>query len=215
MPEAVHATMSPSISGSGLEALDERSASRPARTSSPGPAGVLVLASGTRVRLRPVGAHDRDGLAKLFARLGPESRYRRFLFPKRELTPGELASLTDVDHVNDEAIAAVDQLDGSIVGVGQYARNRDRVGSASVAVAVEDGLQGMGLGTALARCTVQRARTNGFTLLTAATLWQNRPARALLRRLGFRAYSSEGGVIELELRLGEACGQPTNLGPRR
>jgi GNAT superfamily N-acetyltransferase len=215
MPKAVRAMMSPSISRSGLEALAERSASRPEGTSSPGHADVLALANGTRVCLRPVGAHDRDGLARLFARLGPESRYRRFLFPKRELTPGELASLTEVDHVNDEAIAAVDQLDGSIVGVGQYAHNRDPVGSASVAVAVEDGLQSMGLGTALARYTVQRARTNGFTLLTAATLWQNRPARALLRRLGFRAYSSEGGVIELELPLGSSCGQSTNVGPRR
>ena len=45
------------------------------------------------------------------------------------------------------------------------------------------------------------ARTNGFTLLTATTLWENRPARALLRRLGFRARASHGTEIELELEL--------------
>lgn len=42
---------------------------------------------------------------------------------------------------------------------------------------------------------------NGFTLLTATTLWENRPARALLRRLGFRAYSSHNGAIDQQLEL--------------
>jgi GNAT superfamily N-acetyltransferase len=194
--------MAPSISRSGLEALDERSASRAGRTASPGKADALVLADGTRLRLRPIGPHDRDGLAKLFARLGPESRYRRFLVPKRELTPGELAALTDIDHLDHEAIAAVDQLDGSIVGVARYAHDTHRVGSASVAVAVADAVQSTGIGTALVECIVQRARANGFALLTATTLWENRPARALLRKAGFRACSSKGGVIELELPLG-------------
>ena len=53
-------------------------------------------------------------------------------------------------------------------------------------------------------CTVQRARANGFTLLTATTLWENRPARALLKRLGFRACASHGSEIEQELRLDPA-----------
>jgi acetate---CoA ligase (ADP-forming) len=207
--------MARSISRSGLEALDGRSASRADRTASSGQADALVLADGTRLRFRPVGPHDRDGLAKLFARLGPESRYRRFLSPKRELTPGELDALTDVDHLYHEAIAAVDRQDGSIVGVGHYSHDTDRVGSASVAVAVADELQSMGIGTALARCTVQRARANGFALLTATTLWENRPARALLRRLGFRACSSKGGVIELELPLSRPRDPSTNLGPNR
>jgi RimJ/RimL family protein N-acetyltransferase len=171
----------------------------------------LVLANGTRLRLRPVGPHDRDGVAELFARLGPKSRYRRFLLPTPELTPGEVSALTDVDHLCDEAVAAVDQRRGSIVGVGQYARDPDRPGSASVAFAVDDELQSMGIGTALARCTVARARASGFALLTATTLWENRPARALLRRLGFRACSSDGGVIELELTLSPS----TKLGPTR
>jgi hypothetical protein len=119
--------MAPSISHGCLEALDGRSASRADRTASPGQADALVLPDGTRLRLRRVGPHDRDRLAKLFARLGPESRYRRFLLPKRELTPGELAALTDVDHLYHEAIAAVHQHDGSIVGVGHYApRHRSR-----------------------------------------------------------------------------------------
>ena len=160
-----------------------------------------VLADGTRLRFRPIDSGDRDGLAALFARLTPESRRRRFLSPKRELTPRELVYFTDIDHVKHEAIAAVDERDGSIVGVGRYAQFPDRAGVADVAVEVADELQGMGIGTALVRCAVLRARENGITLLIAATLWENRPARALFRRLGFRARASHGSEIELELEL--------------
>ncbi|MBV8998231.1 MAG: GNAT family N-acetyltransferase [Solirubrobacterales bacterium] len=174
----------------------------------------LVMADGTRLRFRPIGPDDRDGLAALFARLSPESRRRRFLSPKHELTPRELAYLTDIDHVTHEAIAAVDERDGSIVGVGRYAQVVDRAGVADVAVAVADDLQGMGVGTALATRTGQRARENGFALLTATTRVENRPARALLRRFGFCARTSHRGEIELELKLA-ACNPQARPPERR
>ena len=181
--------------------FSELMAATSVRASSAEPTDVLALADGTRLRLRPLGSDDRDGVAALFARLSPESRYRRFLSPKRELTPRELAYLTDIDHIHHEALAAVDQRDGSIVGVGRYVHVADRPGVADLAVEVTDELQNMGIGTALARHTVQRARDNGFALLTATTLSENRPARALLRRLEFRAHARHGSEIELELKL--------------
>jgi RimJ/RimL family protein N-acetyltransferase len=161
----------------------------------------LVLGDGTRLLLRQIDAEDSDGLAALFARLTPESRRRRFLSPKPRLTARELAYLTDIDHVHHEAIAAVDQRDGSIVGVGRYADHADRPRIADVAVEVADELHGMGIGTALGRRTVKRARANGLTHLTATTLWENRSARAALRRLGFRARGSHGSEVEFELEL--------------
>ena len=181
--------------------VSELMAATSVRASSAEPADVLALADGTRLRLRRLGPDDRDGVAALCARLSPESRYRRFLSPKRELTPRELTRLTDIDHVHHEALAAVDQRDDSIVGVGRYVHVADRPGVADLAVEVTDELQNMGIGTALARHTVQRARENGFALLTATTLSENRPARALLRRLEFRAHARHGSRIELELRL--------------
>jgi RimJ/RimL family protein N-acetyltransferase len=169
----------------------------------------LVLADGKRLLLRPLSTRDRAGLATLFARLSPESRYRRFLSPKHKLTPRELTYLTDIDRLHHEGFAAVDQRDGSIVGVARYVHVADRAGVAEVAVEVADELQGLGIGTALARRVVQRARANGFALLTATALWENRPARALLRRLGFHARGSDGGVIELELELDPMSGGVT------
>ena len=161
----------------------------------------LMLADGTRLLLRPIRGHDREGLATLFARLTPESRYRRFLTPKRELTPRELSFFTDVDHVGHEAIAALDQRDGSIVGVGRYVHAGDRAGVAELAVVVADDLQRLGIGTALVTGAMRRARANGYALMTATTLRDNRPARALMRRLGFRARASSGKEIEFELAL--------------
>ena len=70
-----------------------------------------------------------------------------------------------------------------------------------MAVEVADDVQNMGIGTELAARIVRRARANGFTALSATTLWENRPARALLRRLHFEARGSHGGIIDFELRL--------------
>ena len=139
----------------------------------------------------------------MFARLTPESRYRRFLSPRRELTAGELTFFTDIDHLNHEAVAAVDQRDGAIVGVARYVRHGDRADVAEVAIEVADAFQRMGIGTALARLTIQYAHANGLTLLTATTLWENRAARGLLRQHGFRARQSHGGEIDYELKLEE------------
>jgi ribosomal protein S18 acetylase RimI-like enzyme len=163
---------------------------------------MLVVADGTRLRFRPIEAGDRDGLASLFARLSPESRRRRFLSAKRELSDRELDYLSDVDHVRHEAIAAIDQRDGSIVGVARYALDGRRPGAAHMAIAVADELHGLGIGAALATRTVKRARANGVAVLIATTLSENRPARALVRRLGFRAVTAHGSGIDHELELG-------------
>jgi RimJ/RimL family protein N-acetyltransferase len=152
------------------------------------------------VTTRDIGPGDRDALADAFERLSPESRRRRFLLPKLSLTSRELTYLTDVDHVTHSAIAAFDS-GGRMLGVARYAAFSDGQDGAEIAVAIVDEWHGRGLGTALMRRAVARARLNGFTLLRATTLWENIPARALLRGLGFRATGSGGGVVDLELAL--------------
>lgn len=161
----------------------------------------LVLDDGTRLHLRPLTRDDRDGLAALFDRLGEESRWRRFMSPKPTLAPRELDYLTDVDHFAHEAFAAVEERDGSLAGVARYVRHTGSETSAELAVEVADELQRRGIGTALCTRVVERARENGFTVLTATALWTNQPARRLLRRLGFHACRSQGREIELALVL--------------
>jgi protein lysine acetyltransferase len=180
----------------------------------PAAAESLVVANGTRISLRQLTAQDRAGLAALFARLSPQSRHQRFLSPKPELTLRELTYLTDIDHVNHEAIAAIDQRDDSIVGVARYVRDADRPDVAEVAIEVADEFHAIGIGTALASLTIQHAYTSGFTLLTATTLWDNHAARRLLRHHGFRARQSRGGEIEHELKLEEFSPRLVSTTPR-
>ena len=155
---------------------------------------------GAGVVIRPLEPLDRAGIAAWFDRLSQESRHRRFLTPKPSLSQRELTYLTVVDHRWREALAAVAG-DGTIVGVGHYGGESGRFAIADVAVAVADEWQRQGIGTALGRALIAQARANGFRHLTGTTTWENRPARALLRRLGFYARASQGHIIDLELDL--------------
>src|SRR3954463_16661527 len=105
--------------------------------------------SSPTVSLRPIVPSDRVALAALFDRLSPESRYRRFLGPKKVLLPRELSYLTEVDHVTHSAVVAFDAASGELVGVARYAVGRD--GVPDFAVAVDDAWHGQGLGSALSR----------------------------------------------------------------
>jgi acetyltransferase len=154
--------------------------------------------------LRPLCVSDREAFRALFTRLSPESRRRRFLVAKPKLGERELTYLTHVDHVRHEALAVIDRKDGSIVGVARYVMWPERAGAADVAIEVADDLQRNGIGVMLAEALIRRARENGINVLTATTLWENRAARALARRVGFRARSSAGHEIDLELQLDTA-----------
>jgi RimJ/RimL family protein N-acetyltransferase len=115
----------------------------------------LVLADGRRLTIRPIEREDGAGLRGLFARLTPDSRYRRYHSPKPELTDIDLERLLDIDHVHHEALAAVDETDGSFVAAARYAQVPGQPGVAEVAVEVADELHGQGIATALAFHTLE------------------------------------------------------------
>jgi len=157
----------------------------------------LITAYGIPLRLRPIDADDRHRLAVAFARMSVRARYDRFLGPKPKLSSAELKYLTDVDHRTHEALAAVDPDDGSIIGVARYAPEPDAPGVADVAFFVLDAWQGQGVATLLGRALVERADANGVERLIASTFADNRAARAVLRRLGFRTVAIGAGIVEL------------------
>jgi RimJ/RimL family protein N-acetyltransferase len=161
----------------------------------------LVLPDGRCVTLRPLHRGDRTGLVSLFARLSHESRRRRFLTAKTRLTAAELDHLSDVGHPAHEAMAAIDERDGSIIGVSRYVADPTRRATAEVAIAVADDFQDRRVGTALAERIIARADQHGVATLTATTFCDNAPARSLLRRFGFNGRRGWPGELELELQL--------------
>ena len=69
-----------------------------------------------------------------------------------------------------------------------------RDGVADLAVAVIDDWQGRRPGTRLAIQAIQRAKQNGFSLLTGTTFWDNRAARRMMRTLGFDTVGYDGAL---------------------
>lgn len=166
----------------------------------------IVLSDGRVVALRPLRRGDRTGLVSLFARLSDESRRRRFLSAKTRLTTAELDHLSDVGHPGHEAMAAIDERDGAIIGVSRYVADPTRPAAVEVAFAVADDFQNRGVGTALAERIIARAHQHGWATLIATTYLDNAAARALLRRFGFNGRRGCAGELELELQLASGPG---------
>jgi RimJ/RimL family protein N-acetyltransferase len=168
----------------------------------------MTLADGARLRVRPIVPADREPLADAFDRLSDRSRHQRFLAPKRRLSMRELDYLTDVDHITHEALVAIDETTGEIVGIGRYATGSGGGVAADMALVVVDAWQRRGIGHGLAVRLVERACANGIERLIGTALADNVRVRALLERIGFRVAAVSNGVVEVALDVPCAAPQP-------
>ena len=174
----------------------ERGAGEPAR------GDIVDLPDGSEVIVRPVRPSDKPLFAAGWERFGEESRYRRFMGPKTALTPRDLEFFTELDHVDHEAIGALEPWTGAGLGVARYMRNADRPDTAEAAVAVIDAWQGRGLGGLLLRRLCRRATANGIHTFTAVLLTMNRSMLRAFERLGsvtIRGHAD--GVLEIDVEL--------------
>ena len=166
-----------------------------------------ILPNGTRVRPRLLKPYDKAALARGFERLSPESRYRRFLTPKKHLTADELRFFTELDGVNHAAIAAFelredkhgDDIEGDIVGVARFIRILDNADVAEVAISVIDELQGLGLGRLLLERLAQLAGARGISHFRFYFLSDNTQIRSFIKRLCWHVkFSNDGQLIAAE-----------------
>jgi GNAT superfamily N-acetyltransferase len=160
------------------------------------------LGGGGDVVVRPLEPRDRERLRRAFERLGDNSRRLRFLAPKKVLTPEELTYLTDIDHVDHEAIVALDPATGDGVGVARYIRYAARPKVAEAAVTVVDDWQGQGVGTLLLDRLVARAEANGVERFRASMLATNRTMHHLLEGIGeLRVVRQGHGTVDVDVEL--------------
>jgi GNAT superfamily N-acetyltransferase len=153
------------------------------------------LRDGTLVVIRPLDPTDREAYLDLFDGIGAESRYRRFLGPKRQLTAAEVRYFLEVDHHDHEALVAIDVSTGTGLGVARFVR-------ADSAITVVDAAQGRGVGGALLARLAERAREEGVDRLSADVLQENRRMVAMLLHRGARPAPGGGaGVRHFELPL--------------
>lgn len=163
----------------------------------------VALGPGIEVLVRPIRPADKPLMTAAFERLTPEARFMRFFAPVRRLDSNDLAYLTEIDHVDHEALIAVDPEEGSLIGVARYVRTRP-ANEAEVAIIVSDAWQGKGLGTVLLKRLARRAADEGIEFFLALVLVENRSARDLFEGLvpGMTETShSNPGQIEIRIEL--------------
>jgi GNAT superfamily N-acetyltransferase len=154
------------------------------------------------VLVRPVEAGDKALFVESWKHFGQESRYRRFLGAKGDLTARDLAYLTEVDHVDHEAIGAIDLATGAGVGVARYIRLAEHPAVAEAAVAVVDEWQARGLGSELLKRLTDHAREHGIERFKASLFAFNHSMLALFEDVGEVEVRDRGmGQIEIDVEL--------------
>ena len=178
---------------------------------------VHALTDGRQVGIRPIRADDAVRLREAHTRLSPETRYRRFLTAKPQLSAADSRYLVEVDGSDHFALVATAMAgerpsdDDSIVAVARFVRTPEDPATAEFAVVVDDRYQSQGLATGLLERLARAAGERGVRRFRATTLADNVPVHRLLRRLarGEASESHRGSIAEIEIEL------PARAGGRR
>ena len=152
-------------------------------------AEVRSMRDGRLLILRPLGAADAALIQAFVRRLSPATRRMRFHSAFSELYPELLERLTEIDHRERVAYAAVVYERGVEVMVGEarYAPGADLPGSSEFALVVADGWQDLGIGTLLMEKLLRHAREAGIRRMHGDVLQDNAGMLRFARRLGFEA----------------------------
>jgi GNAT superfamily N-acetyltransferase len=166
-----------------------------------GPIGVIILADGRRVSVRPSLPQDIDLLRAFFHALSDQARYGRFLTKLGELSESMARRFADIDHLRHVALLACATIAGSqtVVGEARYILSTEDAGSAEFAIAVAGDWQGLGLARGLLARLSGHAAAAGIRRLVADTLAGNAAMLELARAYGFTV--SENGADRRLLRL--------------
>ena len=170
------------------------------------PATTRTLPNGESVRVRRLVASDVARKHAFLEGLSAESRYNRFLAPRR-MRPGEVARLSSPRPGTEFAVAATVTHEGReiIVGVARYAATPEP-DAVEVAVTIADAWQRKGLGRMLLADVVEQAARQGYARATGLVLATNVGMQNLALKLGFSARLAEDDarLVEIERRLGAA-----------
>lgn len=167
-----------------------------------------TLRDGTAVLLRQIRPQDRDRLAAGLRELSSESRYLRFHEDRSEFTPEQLTYLTEVDHVDHEAIVAVDldHPDHPGIGVARFIREPYERQVAEVAITVADRYHGRGAGTLLLGALAARAREEDIEVFRHYVLARNEAMLDVLTDLGATCELEASGLWRVDLELPKRTG---------
>jgi acetyl coenzyme A synthetase (ADP forming)-like protein len=158
----------------------------------------VALRNGSTVHIRPVLSADIDDVGQLFASMSQSSVRNRFHGVHRSTTK-ELERFTDVDYASSFGLIAETAGGGDqrIVALASYVQTSDDV--AEVAIAIDDPLQGKGLGSILLEHLAEAGAENGIVCFEADVMSSNAEMLEVLRsmQLPLRT-SASAGVVHVE-----------------
>lgn len=147
---------------------------------------------GGRILVRAIKPEDGAQHVEFFGSLTPEDVRMRMFVHMRELSPGQLARMTQIDYDREMAfIATRERPDGTpeTLGVARIVFDPDNV-QGEFAVTVRSDLKGMGLGKLLMQKLIRHSRDRGAHEIVGETLSQNQALLGLVKPLGFSAHRS-------------------------
>jgi RimJ/RimL family protein N-acetyltransferase len=162
-----------------------------------------TLRDGTAVLLRQIRPQDRDQLAAGMRALSPASRYLRFHEDLAELTTEQLGYLTEVDHVDHEAIVAIDldRPERPGIGVARFIRDPFEREVAEAVVTVADRYQGRGAATLLLGALAARGREEDLEVFRHYVLARNEAMLEVFDHLGATRELVAGDLWRVDLEL--------------
>ncbi|HEX7081963.1 MAG TPA: bifunctional acetate--CoA ligase family protein/GNAT family N-acetyltransferase [Gammaproteobacteria bacterium] len=145
-----------------------------------------VLRDGVPLEIRPIRPEDALIEKRFVENLSERSRYLRFMYSLRSLTPEMLSRFTQIDYDREMALIAVVETERGEeqVGVARYVVNADGR-SCEFAVVVADEWRQRGIATRLLRRLIDIARERRLERMNGLVLRENHNMLALAKEIGF------------------------------
>ncbi len=160
-----------------------------------------TASDGERLIVRPIRPEDAEQHGAFFSRLSPQDIRFRFFTAMRELSPEQMARLTQIDYDREMAFVASRETNGETVGVARLVCENDTEGE--FAVIVQSDVKGRGVANHLMRRLIAWARVRGLATIIGQILSDNAPMLAFARHLGFvlKRMPDDPEVVEARLDL--------------
>ncbi len=154
--------------------------------------------------IRPIRPEDAQAHGAFFSRLSPEDVRFRFFTTMRELSPEQMARMTQVDYEREMAFVATRPgQDGAPETVGVARLVRDAPEHGEFAVVVQPDMKGRGLAGHLMQRLIDWGRSQQLVEIVGQVLAENKPMLHFVRKQGFTIHHlpDEPDVVEARLRL--------------
>lgn len=148
------------------------------------------------ITIRPLRVQDAGAFRAFVERLSPASRYERFQYVVKEVSPALLRLLVEADPRSHVALVALHG--NEVVGEARYVRAGE---GAEFALAVADSWRRRGVGKRLFQALLAAARRDRVARLDGEVLAWNQAMLGFVEQAGFqvRAHPEDARLLRVEL----------------